>query len=144
MQSFQPSPRGIKTMREFPVELSSLITRYANSRFETQERAPQKPIKLVFDIQKASIIKQSDEENLVGFLSGAAENYYLLDVKLALFPLNARGEKLEPFTIKLKRELFLPQRISLAEREFRQFEFLEKVMIDIDRTITEFYNARMG
>lgn len=87
--------------------------------------------------------KKSDDENIIGFLSGAAENAYLLDIYITMSPVTQNGSLTKPFTIAMKRELFLPQRISLAEREMRQFEFLEKAIVDIDAVVTKFVQERM-
>lgn len=138
-QSYQADVKTMEVVKEFPVAPNILLQKYASHRFDTYQR----PIKLIFDVRKAVLTKKSDEDNLVGFLSGAAENSYLLDVFITMTPVDNGQGISEPFTIKLKRELFLPQRLSIAEREFRQFEFLEQVIIDIDKVVTEFVTARM-
>lgn len=138
-QSFQPDAQAAKTIREFPVAPDELLQRYASQRFDQYER----PIKMLFDIQKASITKKSDAENLVGFLSGASENSYLLDIYIMMSPVRANGALSKPFTISLQRTLNLPQRLSLAEKEFRQFEFLEQAMNDVDHVVTEFVTQKM-
>lgn len=139
VQSFQADKRTTETAKEFPISPEVLLQKYAYSRFDRYQR----PLKLVFDVQKVALTKKSDADNIVGFLSGAAENSYLLDIAIALTPIDQGQVVSEPFTINMKRELFLPQRLSIAEREFRQFEFLETAMTDIDKVVTQFYNARM-
>lgn len=138
-QSFKPDTQTTKIAQAFPVAPDALLQRYAAHRFDQYKR----PIKMVFDIKKASLLKKSDEDNLIGFLSGASEDSYLLDIYITMSPVEAGGFFSEPFTIALKRELFLPQRLSLAEREFRQFEFLEQAMNDIDGVVTKFVTEKM-
>lgn len=138
-QSYVADAQTIKTAKEFPIMPDALLGKYAFHRFDRYQR----PIKLIFDIKQSSLIKKADEDNLVGFLSGAAEDYYTLQVAIAMSPVRGDGSLSDPFTINLKRELYLPQRLSLAEREFRQFEFLEQIIIDIDRVVTQLYEQRM-
>lgn len=138
-QSFHPDPQTIKLATEFPIAPDALIQRYANRRFVTEGAPP----KLIFDIQKATLSKVADEDNLVGFLSGAAEDYYKLDIFITMTPIRADGQQVDPFTIKLRRQLLVPQNASLAEREFRQFEMLEKAILDIDRTVSDMVQNKM-
>jgi len=138
-QTYEETKKSLKVANEFPIQPTTLLQKYAHSRFDRYQR----PIKLIFNVQKAALKKKSDTDNIIGFLSGAAENYYLLDVFITLTPIDNGHIASEPFTIDLKRELYLPQRLSLAEREFRQFEFLEQAMSDIDKVVTEFYETRM-
>lgn len=139
-QSFVPDQQTQEIASMFPIAPDKLIQRYANKRFVTNRVLPPK---LVFDIQQASLTKIADEENLVGFLSGAAEDYYKLYIKIAMTPIRADGQAIDPFTIKLTRQLFIPQNASVAEREFRQFEMLEKAILDIDRTVSDMVQHKM-
>ena len=75
---------------------------------------------------------------MIGILSGSAAEYYTLDLFVTLSPIQQDGRLSDPYTIKIKRELLLPDNLSLAENEFRQFEFLEKVIQDIDKTLATF------
>ncbi|HPF77848.1 MAG TPA: hypothetical protein PLF01_01030 [Alphaproteobacteria bacterium] len=138
-QSFKPDAATTQTVAEFPVAPDELLQRYAGRRFDRNLS----PVRMVFDIQKAALSKKSDEENLVGFLSGAAEDYYTLEIAIAMFPAKADGTLTKPYTVSLKRELFIPQRASLAEREITQFEFLEKAVHDIDQVVTKFVTENM-
>ena len=138
-QSFEPTKRMNEVISEFPIAPGILLERYAAHRFVTQGTQT----KMVFNIERAAIAKKSDDENIIGFLSGAAENAYLLDIYITMSPVAQNGSLTKPFTIAMKRELFLPQRISLAEREMRQFEFLEKAIVDIDAVVTKFVQERM-
>lgn len=138
-QSFRPDAQTIKLASEFPVAPDKLIQRYAGKRFVTGGA----PFKLVFDIQGASLSKVEDEDNIVGFLSGTAEDYYKLNIFIAMTPIRADGHRVAPFTIKLSRQLFIPQNASVAEREFRQFEMLEKAILDIDHTVSDMVQNKM-
>lgn len=132
-QSFIPDKQTIELSKHFPIAPDKLIQRYARKRFLTNGS----PVKLDFDIRKASLRKVADADNIVGFLSGAAEDYYKLDILIAMTPIRHDGQKVEPFTIKLHREMFVPQNASLAEREMRQFELLEKAIQQIDMKLSD-------
>lgn len=138
-QSFKPDEQTKRLSAELPVAPDRIIQRYASRRFITGGTSA----KLVFDIQDATLVKVADEDNLVGFLSGAAEDYYKFNVFIAMTPIRADGKRAAPFTIKLNRQLIVSQNASVAEREFRQFEFLEKMIADIDRTVSDMVINKM-
>lgn len=137
-QSAKISQRTQEALYNFILSPSFLIKNYASHRFSTKERAPDRPFRTVFDIQKLTLIKKTEDENLMGILSGAAADYYTLDLLIALYPVALDGRLTQPYTIKIKRELLVQDQLSLAEKEFRQFEFLEKIIADIDKTVVSF------
>ena len=124
---------------QFPVAPDRLIQKYANKRFLISGASK----KLVFDIQNASLKKIEDDANLVGFLSGSAEDVYELTVLIAMTPVRADGHRVAPFTVHLQRQMAVPQNTSLAEREFRQFEMLEKAISEIDLAVTDLVQNKM-
>ncbi len=132
-QSFKPDETMQTLATEFPIEPEKLIQRYANKRFVTSTDLP---YKLVFDIQNAALSKLSDKENMVSFLAGSAEDVYVLDIFIAMTPVRTDGRRAAPFTVKVQRQLIMSQNISLAEREFRQFEMLEQAMFDVDQAVS--------
>lgn len=123
-----------KNMEEIIARPDRLINVYAQKRFATQGL----PVRSVFDVQRISFKKKSDEENIIGVLSGAAADYYTLDLFITLSPVRKNGSTTKPYTIELKRELLIPDNASVAEREMRQFEFLEKIISDVDGAVTQF------
>ena len=133
-QSFRPDEAMQALATEFPIEPEKLVQRYANKRFVTGMDSPHK---LVFDIQNAALSKLSDKENMVSFLAGSAEDVYVLDIFIAMTPIRADGQRAAPFTVKVQRQLIMSQNISLAEREFRQFEMLEQAMFDVDQVVSD-------
>lgn len=132
-QSAKLSERTKGAIKEFVMAPNQLIQQYAQSRFVTSAR----PIKTIFDIKKLSLNKKTDADNIMGILSGAAADYYTMDLLIAIYPLR-NGQTTQPYTIKIKRELLIPDQSSLAEKEIRQFEFLERMIADIDKTIAGF------
>ncbi len=137
--SFVEHPRSKALSDEFPISPSKLLQRYAQKRFVTQGTPP----RLVFDIKDVSLSQMNDPEGLMGFFTGAAVNYYTLNVDIAMTPIRRDGHRAAPFSVKLNRRLSLPHNVSLAEKEFRQFEFLEKALSDIDRSITQIVQYKM-
>lgn len=138
-QSFRPDVRAIEAAKEFKTPPDVLLQRYAGHRFMTEGR----PVKLVFDIRDATVIKKTDEENLIGFLSGASKDTYVLTYAIRMLPVDENGAEKDPFIINMKRELFIPHRSSLSDREYLQFEFLENAIHDIDKIVSEMVNTRM-
>ena len=138
-QSFQPDKEMLKIAREFPMTPGVLLNRYARSRFITAEV----PFKMVFDIARASLAKKPLKENMIGILTGAATEVYVLDVFITMSLFQPDGSLSSPYTISLKRELLIPDRASLAENEFRKFEFLEQALTDIDLAVTNIITKKL-
>lgn len=141
-QSFVADEQTKKLASEFPIAPDRLIQKYANKRFVTSGTTGMLE-KLVFDIQNASLKKVEDEANLVGFLSGSAEDVYQLTVLIAMTPVRADGQRAAPFTVHLQRQIGISQNASLAEREFRQFEMLENAITEIDNAVTNLVQNQM-
>ena len=118
---------------DFVMPPGDLLGKYARNRFYT-EGVPQK---MVFDIRKAKVEHKTQDSGMMGFISGADKDLYYLDILLVMSVLKSDGSLNKPYTISVQRKLEVPQNASIAEREFAQFEFLEKAMSDIDRAVTE-------
>jgi hypothetical protein len=161
-QSFVEHPQSKAISTTFPIVPAELLQRYAAKRFVTQQNANGQhgehgehgehgqqhrqlgvQDRLVFDIKDASLSRMSDPEGLVNFFSGLAEDYYTLHIDIAMTPIRADGHRAAPFTVKLNRRLSLAHNLSLAERQFRQFEFLETALTDIDQSITQLVKHKL-
>ena len=141
-QSFRPTQAQQETLNQFALDPAKVIQTYANKRF-LRSRDTGHAEKLIFDVQDASVTKVSDEENLVGFLSGQAEDVFILDVLIHMTPVRTDGHRAAPFKVAHKSKLALSQGLSVAEREFRQFEAVEKMMASIDKKIIEMIKYEM-
>jgi len=141
-QSFRPTRKQQDTLNQFALAPSEVLKNYANKRF-LRSRDTGHEEKLIFDVQDASVIKVSDEESLVGFLSGDAEDVFVIDVLIHMTPVRNDGQRAAPFKVAHKQQLSLSQNISLAERQFRQFEAIEKMMSAIDKRIIEMIQYEM-
>ena len=143
-QSFVEHPQSKALSAKFPIAPDKLLQRYAAKRFVTRQTAQQgAQERLVFDIKDASVSKINDPEGLISFFAGTAVDYYTLNMLVAMTPIRRDGQRAAPFTVKFNRRLSLPHNLSLAEREFRQFEFLEKAISDIDQSITQIVQHKM-
>jgi hypothetical protein len=139
-QSFKPDLNTKEAVKRFVIAPDQLLKRYADNRFVVTENLP---IKMVFDVRRAALIQRFVEKNPIGFLTGQNAEYYTLDIVLGLSEVTADGRLKAPYTISLKRELRLAENLSLSEKEFRQFEFLEHVMTDIDRGVNDILKNKM-
>ena len=117
----------------FVMSPSLLLKRYADNRFYTSGE----PRTMIFDIKRATITHATKESGLVGYFVGADKDIYHLDVSIVMSVVRPDGTLNKPFTIAMERKLEVSQGASIAEREFAQFEFLEKAMTDIDRAVTD-------
>ena len=142
-QSYKPDETTKAIAKEFPIAPDLLLRRYAYNRFVTESL----PVQMVFNIEKASLTKEIYDANTVsnvtGFFTGAAQDVYGLDVSLSLFIIDKQGHLQKPFKVGLKREALIRQNLSLAEKEFRLFEFLEQSMSDIDRAIVDIVTQKL-
>ena len=141
-QSFRPTQVQQETLNQFALTPAEVLKSYANKRF-LRSRDTGHAEKLVFDVQDASVTKVSDEENLIGLLSGKGEDIFIVDVLIHMTPVRNDGHRAAPFKVAHKQKLSLPQNISVAEREFRQFEAIEKMMNSIDKKIIEMVQYEM-
>ncbi len=142
-QSFRPNAMHETTRKQFPYEPAQILMTYATQRFVHNGAGQGLNDKLVFDIQEASLSKVSDQDNLVGFLSGRAEDMYKLKILIHMIPIRADGQRAAPFKISYKRQLGIPQNTTLAQREFRQFEMIEKAIVAIDQRLITMVNTQM-
>ena len=130
---------AVAQTQNFVIAPDALLHRYAMNRFFT-EGGPQK---MVFDIRKASVKHDVKETGVMGFVSGSDKDIYYLDILIAMSVVKLDGSLNKPYTITIQRELEVSQNASIAEREFAQFEFLEKAMTDIDRAVTEIVTNKL-
>jgi hypothetical protein len=109
------------------------LQNYSSKRFNTRTG----PKKMVFDIQRLSLTHKREEMQYFDSLFGNEKDVYNFDFFAALIPINNQGLAEQPYTISMDRQLVLTPDYSVAEREFRQFEFLEKAISDLDRAVTD-------
>lgn len=138
-QSFVPNRQNQILAGQMVEAPEKILMRYAQSRFNTEAGDH----RLVFDLKNASLVKNSDHNNMADFFLGRAEDHYTLDLFIVMTPIRADGHRAAPFTIRLKRNLTFSQNVSVAEREFRQFEFFEKMITDIDTQVTHLVKHKM-
>jgi hypothetical protein len=139
-QSFKADDHTAQAVKNFVIAPDKLLQRYGLNRFVVKGSLP---VRMVFDLRRATLRQRFVEKNPVGFLTGANAEFYTLDILIALSEVTPTGQKKAPYTISLIRELRLAENLSLSEREFRQFEFLEKVMRDIDRAVNDILKNKM-
>lgn len=106
---------------------------YAYNRFDTKAGKR----RLVFDIQRLNLIRSKQELKYFESLFGDQKDVYMLDFVVAMVPVDSAGKTYAAYTISFKKRLVLTPDMSVAEREFRQFEFLETVMSTLDKGVTE-------
>lgn len=134
-QSFTPDEMTLAVTKEFGESPAHLISRYAQSRFVTNSTATKNG--MIFNIKEASLSKQTRETDPLLFMTGSTLDKYKMKIFLELFPVLADGKKSNPFTLYYEQELKLSENVSLADREYAQFEFYEKMINDIDKAVTD-------
>ncbi|MEM7618232.1 MAG: hypothetical protein AAF244_02495, partial [Pseudomonadota bacterium] len=133
-QSFTPDKMTLAVTKEFGESPAHLVSRYAQSRFVTNSVITNSG--MIFNIKEASLTKQTRETDPLLFMTGSTLDKYKMKVFLELFPVLADGKKADPFTLYYEQELKLSENVSLADREYAQFEFYEKMINDIDQAVS--------
>lgn len=105
---------------------------YAFNRFQVQGDNR----RMVFDIQKLNLTKRDEKLKYYNSLFGNERHIYNFELFISLIPIDQNSAASAPYTISIDRELVIMPDLSVAEKEFRQFEFLEKIMNDIDAAVT--------
>ncbi len=109
------------------------LENYALSRFDLVTGVRH----MVFDVQKLSMTKTTQKLKYFDSLFGNERDVYSFNLFITMIPVANDGTARTPYTINMDRTLTLPPDLSISEREFRQFEFLEKIMSDLDKAVTQ-------
>jgi len=124
----------------FIINPRAAINAYAENRFRTGGAVT----RMIFDIRTAQITKTENAGAGFSLFDNNKREVYDMEILLYLTPLTRQGAVTQPYTIAMNRSLVLPYNTSLAEREFRQFEFLEKVIQDIDAAVMDIVTNKIN
>ncbi len=151
-QRYVPSEEEATVAQYFPLELDALLRRYAQGRFVlfyppktvsklALDSSLNVPLRAIFMIEKAALTKIKKSGTLEGFFGS---DTYKGHIVVSLTPVGDGGEREEkPHVIDLVKTIDLPHSLSLSEREFRQFEFLEAMMKDIDSGVIQLVQGKL-
>lgn len=119
---------------QFVVAPSEAIKRYAEKRFPETGTGDGR---FTIAIEDARVhLNELDEDNKVLKWAGAGkEDEYRLFLKLKVTMLPNGIRAATHTNIKMERTLVMPSSVTLAERETRQVNFMEKLMLDVDKAI---------
>lgn len=136
----QPNdPKNIAS--QFVVTPADAVKRYAAKRFQAGNAADGA---FTITIEDARVhMRQLAENNKVLEWSGVGqEDEYRVYLQLVVTPQPA-GFNGRPgaTTIRMDRTLVMPSSVTLADREMRQIQFLERMIKDVDSRITDILNA---
>lgn len=109
------------------------LQRYLQSRYQARGQRG----RLVFEIQEASVYQFNQEAASAParWLDVGGYEEYNLTLKVKVRALDIPGYTEKSRVITAQRRLKLSEHASLAERESRQFEALEKAMHDVDNAV---------
>ncbi len=112
---------------DFVMPLDVVLSRYLQNRFVTTG-----------DI-KGGVIDMERVDTLYHKASNRIDDdIYQVDILISITPSNAT-----PTTLTMKKSLPLKQSYTLAEREFRQFEFIELIISELDVTINDLVKNKL-
>ena len=116
-------------------KLSAVLLHYVGERFDTQGY----PVNMVFDIAKVEVRKTSYQDKGAFGLWSAHQDVYKAHI---LVFLNLLDQKSIP--IEIKKTLAISDQLSLAERDVEIFEFIEGIILDLDRGIAQVMELYQG
>lgn len=119
---------------QFVVAPAEAVRRYAAQRFRANGMGSGS---LTISIEDARVhMTQIEEDNKVLSWSGIGqEDQYRVFLRLKVTPVPDEARGFASTYIKHERTLVMPSSVTLAERERRQQEFLEKLIADVDANI---------
>jgi len=135
-QTFTPDEMTRIVSGEFVESPAFMLRRYANKRFVIEGQNAL-PTTFVFNIQKASLSKNTSNTDPLNFMIGLSQDTYKLVVFLELAQVQPNGQQSAPHTIFYEQDLIVSSNVSLEEREIAQFKFYERMITDIDRAVSD-------
>jgi hypothetical protein len=136
----QPNdPKNVAS--QFVVSPADAVKRYAAKRFQAGGAGDGA---FTITIEDARVhMRQITENNKVLEWSGVGtDDEYRIFLQLVVSP-QPSGFSGRPgaTTIRMDRTLVMPSSVTLAEREMRQIQFLERMIADVDSRVTDVLNA---
>jgi len=126
---------------QFVLPLNEAVKRYAAARFAPSGTGNGQ---FTINITDARIhLRQIAQDNKVlKWADVGTEDEYHIWLALNVTPQpDGFNGRMGATTIKMDRTLVMPSSVTLAEREIRQVQFLEKLMADVDVKINDTINA---
>lgn len=117
----------------FPTSPDVALRLYAQNKLRTKGRSGQ----LVFTIEEAKVLHsvQESDNKLSRWLKQNRTETYEMFISIKLDSIKNTGKLTT--VLNMQKSFTLPESVSLAERELLQMTFLEGVVKDIDKALTE-------
>ncbi len=116
---------------QFVVPPAEAIKRYAAQRYRALP-ASSGNFDIVIEDARVHMRQIAQESRVLEWSGVGQEDEYRLILQLRVTPQPEGTLRVSPSTIKMERTLVMPSSVTLAEREQRQIEFLEKLIADLD------------
>ncbi len=127
----------------FPVPPDIALRRYAEARLQAQGVGGDT---LKFIIEDARVHQDviAPDNVLLNWMGSGGEDRYTVLLKLRMYTVSPEGGEGAHSILTFQRSLQIPESASLGEREHKQFRFMESVMGDVDRGVSEVLQRKMG
>lgn len=127
---------------QYAVSPDQTLQRFLDSRFQPQAMRG----RLVLEIQEASVFRfEEDSKNRVAqWLDVAGYEEYLLTLSVNVRAIDIPGYKELSKVLTAQRKIKFSEHASVAEREYHQFEALEKAIKDMDTALQRVVKEEMG
>lgn len=139
---YDPERDAADVSSSFPTPPDILLRRYA----ETRLKAAGEEGTLRFIIEDTHIHHSLVQPagNLTLWMGMNRKDLYEVDMKVRMYTVSEGGIEGPHSVLNLQRSIAIPQSYSVDERDQEKFKFLELLMKDVDKAVTDTLANKMG
>lgn len=120
----------------FPTPPDIALKRYADTRLKASG-AGEDTLKFVIEDARVMHNYIEPEGGFSYWTKTGGKDHYNVKMRLKIFKQEADGDDSTQSILKLERAISIPDTYSLSEREMEQLKFLEMLMNDVDKAVTD-------
>lgn len=133
-------PRDVSS--SFPAAPDITLRRYAERRI--QANGVEGTLKFVIEEARIYHDVSQEDNKFVNWTGLDRLDNYDVSLRIRLFVEHPGGAQSNHAILNLKRTISIPQRYSLSEKEQEKFNFLEMLMDDVDKAVTDALQNKMN
>ncbi len=139
---YDPSADPRDMSSSFPTPPDIVLRRYADKRL--QATGPANTLKFV--IEDAPIYQSLVQPagNFTLWMGMKRKELYEVAMKIRMFTVDDAGQESTHSILNIRRSIAIPERYSLSRKEEEKFKFLEMLMDDVDRAVTQTLTDKMN
>lgn len=110
------------------------LERYLNKRFQA-DQSQTDSLRITIEDGRTTVREIRQDNKLLSATDIGTQDEYTVRMKIKLQPFSSSNVPGAGIEHRFERTLVMPQNVSLAEREMRQVQFIEKMVQDMDAKI---------